>query len=146
MQSFNGDENGLKILVIYCESNGQDAISYLAEHRINAPAACIFFKIRCGARVDTQFIPDSFRAGFDGVAVVVCSRDECGNIVGSLDLERRLNLYRKVMQATGIETGRMRILPVASSQLAVVGDSLQQFADFLVNLKQDKRLFSTTLA
>lgn len=146
LQSFAGDENGLKILVIYCESNGQDAISYLAENRINVPSSCIFFKIRCGARVDTQFIPDSFRAGFDGVAVVVCSRDECGNIVGSLDLERRLNLYRKVMQATGIETGRMRILPVASSQLSVVGDSLQQFADFLVNLKQDKKLFSTVLS
>ena len=145
LRSFRGDDNGLKILVIYCESNGHDAISYLAENRIKVPASCIFFKIRCGARVDTQFIPDSFRAGFDGVAVVVCSRDECGNIVGSLDLERRLNLYRKVMQATGIETGRMRILPVASSQLAVVGDSLQQFADFLVNLKQDKKLFSRAL-
>lgn len=145
LQEFKGGADGLKILVIYCESNGHDAIKHLADNQIPVPSSCLFFRIRCGARVDTQFIPNSFRAGFDGVAVVVCSRDECGNIVGSLDLERRLNLYRKVMQAVHIETGRMRILPVASDQLESVSTSLQQFADFLVNLKQDAKLLSTLL-
>lgn len=145
LQTFKGGADGLKILVIYCESNGHDAIKHLADNQIPVPSSCLFFRIRCGARVDTQFIPDSFRAGFDGVAVVVCSRDECGNIVGSLDLERRLNLYRKVMQSVHIETGRMRILPVASDQLESVSTSLQQFADFLVNLKQDKKLINTLL-
>lgn len=145
LREFKGGADGLKILVIYCESNGHDAIKHLADKQIPVPSSCLFFRIRCGARVDTQFIPDSFRAGFDGVAVVVCSRDECGNIVGSLDLERRLNLYRKVMQAVHIETGRMRILPVASDQLESVSTSLQQFADFLVNLKQDAKLLGTIL-
>ncbi len=143
LREFHGGTDGLKILVIYCESNGHDAIAYLSENKIKVPSSCLFFRIRCGARVDTQFVPDSFQAGFDGVAILVCSRDECNNIVGSLDLERRLNLYRKVMQATGIETGRMRIMPVASDKLETVGESLQQFADFLNSVKQDKQLFTT---
>lgn len=145
LQRFTGDANGLKILVIYCESNGHDAIQYLSDNKLPVAPSCLFFKIRCGARLDTQFIPDSFKAGFDGVAVVVCSREECDNIVGSLDLERRLNLYRKVLQTANIETGRMRILPIASDQLASVSDSLQQFALYLENLKQDQKLFSTFL-
>ncbi len=145
MRTFSGDANGLKVLVLYCESNGHDAICQMIDGDRDVPASCLFFRIRCGARVDTQFIPDSFRAGFDGIAVIVCAREECGNIVGSLDLERRLNLYRKVMQATGIETGRMRIMPVASSQLESVGDSLTQFAGYLEDLKQDKKLLNTFL-
>lgn len=145
LQRFTGDANGLRILVIYCESNGHDAVQYMADNNLPVAPACLFLKIRCGARIDTQFIPDSFRAGFDGVAVVVCSREECDNIVGSLDMERRLNLYRKVLQTAKIETGRMRILPIASDQLASVSDSLQQFASYLENLKQDQKLFSTFL-
>lgn len=145
LRSFRGDDNGLRILVIYCAANGHDAVRHLATTGERIPAACLLFKIRCGARVDTQFIPDSFRAGFDGVAVLVCSRHECGNIVGSLDLERRLNLYRKVMQASGIETGRMRILPVASHQLENVGEALWQFAEFLEHVKQDRQLFSSIM-
>ena len=145
LRSFQGDSNGLRILVIYCASNGHDAIRTMAEQGMRAPSACLFLKIRCGARVDTQFIPDSFHAGFDGVAVLVCSREECDNIVGSLDLERRLNLYRRVMQATGIETGRMRILPVSAKQLGNVAAALTQFAEFLEHLKQDKQLFGAMM-
>jgi coenzyme F420-reducing hydrogenase delta subunit/Pyruvate/2-oxoacid:ferredoxin oxidoreductase delta subunit len=145
LKEFKGGQDGLKILVIYCESNGQDAVRALARQQLPIPSACLFFRIGCGARVDTQFIPDSFRAGFDGVALVVCAREECGNVVGSLDLERRLNLYRKVMQASGIDTGRMRILPVASDRLETVGDSLEKFAAYLLNLKQDKKLFHSIM-
>ncbi len=143
LKTFQAGTDGLKILVIYCEANGHNAIAHLADNGSSVPSSCLFLRIRCGGMVDTQFIPDSFQAGFDGVAILVCARDECNNSVGSLDMERRLNLYRKVMQVTGMETGRMRIIPVHSGKFETVGDSLQQFADFLDGIKQDRKMFGT---
>jgi coenzyme F420-reducing hydrogenase delta subunit/ferredoxin len=135
--------NGVKIIAFYCENNGYKVVNHLVKTGRTVSASYYFLPVKCGARIGTEMIPDSFLAGFDGVALLVCARDECDNLVGSLDLERRFNLYRTIMKAQGQESGRMRIFSIKENELDNVHASLEQFVDFLAELQADRSIFST---
>ncbi len=137
MQSLHGftQADGTRLLVIACESNGYAAVNHLANEKIKVSSSCMFMQVRCGARIESFLVPETLKGGFDGIAILICARHECRNIVGSLDLERRLNLYRSVMKANRIEPGRLRIIPVSERKLDSVPAVLNKFADYLANLE-----------
>jgi|GEM_PF-6427730 len=134
--------DGIKILALFCENNGYKAVNHIAEAKKRVSSSYYFLPVKCGARIGTEIIPDSFRAGFDGVALLVCARDECNDLVGSLDLERRFNLYRTIMKAQGQESGRMRIFSIKQDELENVYTGLEQFAGYLRDLRADQAVFS----
>ena len=141
LRAFKG-RDGMRILGLFCESNGYKAVNYLAGTGKRVSSSYYFLPVKCGARIGTEIIPDSFQNGFDGVALLVCARDECNELVGSLDLERRFNLYRTIMKAQGQESGRMRIFSIKEKELGNVHDGLEQFARYLADLRTDQAVFS----
>jgi len=140
LQSFK-DNNGVKILALFCENSGYKALNAIANAGKKLTPSYFFVPVKCGARIGTEIIPDSFRAGFDGVALLVCARDRCNDLVGSLDLERRFNLYRTIMKAQGQESGRMRIFSIKLDQLDTTFKGLEQFAEYLEDLQEDTFVF-----
>ncbi len=141
LKPFRG-ERGLRVLLLFCENNGYKAVNFMVESGGKLPASCYLLPVRCGARIGTEIIPDSFSNGFDGVALLVCARDECHNLVGSLDLERRFNLYRTIMKAQRQESGRMRIVSIKSDGLENVQSQLERFVDYLQTLQADEDVFT----
>jgi len=141
LHAFKG-RDGIRILGLFCENNGYKAVNYLAGAGKRVSSSYYFLPVKCGARIGTEIIPDSFQNGFDGVALLVCARDECNELVGSLDLERRFNLYRTIMKAQGQESGRMRIFSIKEKELGNVHDGLEQFAKYLDDLRTDQAVFS----
>jgi coenzyme F420-reducing hydrogenase delta subunit/Pyruvate/2-oxoacid:ferredoxin oxidoreductase delta subunit len=141
LHAFKG-RDGIRILGLFCENNGYKAVNYLAGAGKRVSSSYYFLPVKCGARIGTEIIPDSFQNGFDGVALLVCARDECNQLVGSLDLERRFNLYRTIMKAQGQESGRMRIFSIKEKELGNVHDGLEQFAQYLDDLRTDQAVFS----
>ena len=141
IQEFQG-RDGIKILALFCENNGYKAVNHIASAGKAVSSSYYFLPVKCGARIGTEIIPDSFRAGFDGVALLVCARDECNDLVGSLDLERRFNLYRTIMKAQGLESGRMRIFSIKQDELENVYSGLEQFAEYLRDLRADQAVFA----
>jgi coenzyme F420-reducing hydrogenase delta subunit/Pyruvate/2-oxoacid:ferredoxin oxidoreductase delta subunit len=141
LKEFQG-RDGVKILALFCENNGYKAVNHITAAGKRVSSSYYFLPVKCGARIGTEIIPDSFRAGFDGVALLVCARDECNDLVGSLDLERRFNLYRTIMKAQAQESGRMRIFSIKQDELANVYSGLEQFAGYLRDLQADQVVFA----
>lgn len=140
LRDFEGKDN-IKILALFCENNGTKALNQIAISGKQLTCSYYFLPIKCGARVGTEIIPDSFQVGFDGVALLVCARDQCNFLVGSLDLERRFNLYRTIMKSQGQESGRMRIFSIKQKELEDVLAGMEQFAEYLQELQSDQSVF-----
>lgn len=102
-----------KILYFACEGCGYPALDNAAFEDINYPASFLPLRVKCGGRIDTQLILESFRKGFDGVVVCVCKEGHCRNIVGNIDLGRRANLFREILRSRGIDPERLLILGVS---------------------------------
>jgi len=91
----NGNGNG----------NGDDSRSY--------PASFLPLRIPCGGRLDTLYVLEAFRSGFDGVAVFRCREGHCHNLIGNLDMDRRVNLLRTVLRSRRLDDSRLRIVDIS---------------------------------
>ncbi len=142
LEEFKG-RDGVRLLVFVCESNGYSAINQIADEKQQIAESCLLMQVRCGARIESLLVAETLRAGFDGVAMLICARNECRNLVGSLDLERRLNLYRSVMKANNIESSRLRIIPLTEGKFAAANRALDQFSSYLTDLQsKDDSIFT----
>lgn len=104
--------NGIKLLYIVCEGCGYPSLDHAGTIGIEYPTSVMPLSVRCAGRIDTQFILEAFSAGFSGVVICKCKDDHCLNIVGNIDLDRRANLFRAVLNSRGISPDRLRIFGV----------------------------------
>jgi len=58
----------------------------------------------------TQLILDAYKQGFKGVVICKCPDENCRNIVGNTDLDRRANLFREILRSRGIDSENLRIV------------------------------------
>ena len=65
--------------------------------------------IICSGKVDATHIVDAFKHGADGVLVLGCAVGECHYQDGNQEARKRIYLLQKVLDAYGIEPGRIRM-------------------------------------
>lgn len=65
--------------------------------------------IICSGKVDATHILDAFKHGADGVLILGCRTGECHYQDGNYEAKKRIQLLQKVLDAYGIEQGRVRM-------------------------------------
>lgn len=105
--------NGIKLLYIACEGCGYQSLDHAGRIGIEYPTSVMPLSVRCAGRIDTQFILEAFSAGFTGVVICKCQDEHCLNVVGNIDMDRRANLFRAVLNSRGISPDRLRIFGVS---------------------------------
>jgi F420-non-reducing hydrogenase iron-sulfur subunit len=112
----NGAPKILSILCANCGYPAADLAGMLTKQQPDTsyPSNLMPVMVECGGNVDTQYILQAFRDGFDGVAITICKDMHCHYIVGNMDLERRLGLFRDVLRSRNINDDRLRIVHVSS--------------------------------
>jgi coenzyme F420-reducing hydrogenase delta subunit/NAD-dependent dihydropyrimidine dehydrogenase PreA subunit len=123
-----GIGTGRRVMVFACEGSGIPVIEGMKRLGREVPPGFVVSRIRCGARMDTQFISEAMNEGFAGVAVVVCKESACRNLIGSLDLSRRLNLYRAVLRARRMDANLLRIINMDRNDIEGCAGALASFA------------------
>ena len=88
-------------------------------------------QVECGGNVDTQYVLEAFREGFDGVAVTVCRDGHCHHVVGNTDMDRRLGLFREVLRSRRIDPERLRVIHVAPQEGSLFSEEIQAFCQDL---------------
>jgi len=126
----NGDP---RILAIFCKTCGQLAVDAAGAATTQAAGEAYSpgvmpLLVECGGSVDTQYVLEAFREGFDGVALLMCRDGHCHNIVGNTDMERRLGLFRTVLRSRNIDGERLRVLPVCAGDGPLVSEELKAFS------------------
>lgn len=111
------DIEGDKVLGFLCGGCGYpagDAAAQLAEDGSDVyPASFLPLQIPCGGRLDTLYVLEAFKEGFDGVVVFRCREGHCHNLVGNLDMDRRVNLLRTVLRSRRLDDSRLRIIDIS---------------------------------
>jgi coenzyme F420-reducing hydrogenase delta subunit/Pyruvate/2-oxoacid:ferredoxin oxidoreductase delta subunit len=108
---------GDKVLGFLCGGCGypaaDDAARAIAERGTGYPASFLPLRIPCGGRLDTLYVLEAFKQGFDGVAVFRCREGHCHNLIGNLDMDRRINLLRTVLRSRRLDDSRLRIVDIS---------------------------------
>ena len=126
--------DGIKLLYFACEGCGYSSLDHAGTIGLQYPASLMPLAVGCAGRLDTQFILEAFREGFDGVVICKCKEDHCLNIVGNIDLDRRANLFRSVLSSRGISPDRLRIFGVSDCDGGACVSGTVEFFNYLQNL------------
>jgi heterodisulfide reductase subunit A len=81
--------------------------------------------------VDPDFILEALRRGADGVLVAGCRLGECHYVRGNYQALQRVNVLRGLLEKTGINPGRVKIIWCAASEGQKFALELKQFAEEL---------------
>jgi coenzyme F420-reducing hydrogenase delta subunit/Pyruvate/2-oxoacid:ferredoxin oxidoreductase delta subunit len=98
-----------------------------AEGGESYPASFLPIRIPCGGRLDALYVLEAIAAGFDGVAVFRCREGHCQNLVGNLDMDRRINLLRTVLRSRGIDDARLRIIDISPDEGVLFAQEVDAF-------------------
>ncbi len=109
----SSDVSGERVLGFLCGGCGYPAGDRAGRDGMSYPASFLPLRIPCGGRLDTLYVLEAFRSGFDGVMVFRCKDGHCHNLIGNLDMDRRLNLLRTVLRSRGIDDARLRIVDIS---------------------------------
>jgi coenzyme F420-reducing hydrogenase delta subunit/NAD-dependent dihydropyrimidine dehydrogenase PreA subunit len=116
-----------KVLLMACEACGYVCLDRAAEDGHAWPVAVMPVKVVCGGQIDTQLLLQAFVSGFDGVILSICGEGCCHNLIGNVDLERRVNLFRDVLASRGIDPARVHIASNCSRSSSACVDSINRF-------------------
>jgi len=111
---------GERVLGFLCGGCGypaaDNAATFIEQRGTGYPASFLPLRIPCGGRLDTLYVLEAFKAGFDAVCVYRCKEGHCHNLIGNLDMDRRINLLRVVLRSRNIDDDRLRIVDISSSE------------------------------
>lgn len=114
------DTGGPKVLGFLCGGCGYPAADRAGESHAEGgegvPIGFMPLRIPCGGRLDTMYVLSAFRAGFDGVAVFRCREGHCHNVIGNLDMDRRMSLLRGVIRSRALDDDRLRVIDISPTE------------------------------
>lgn len=130
-----------RILGIVCGGCGNPAMNAGGLATIDNgtfPASFLPLWIPCGGRLDALYVLEAFKAGFDGVSVYRCREGHCHNLIGNLDMDRRVNLLRTVLRSRGIDDTRLRIVDISPTEGLRFIETVNDLHEALKGIKNGK--------
>jgi heterodisulfide reductase subunit A-like polyferredoxin/coenzyme F420-reducing hydrogenase delta subunit len=135
---------GTKVLGFLCGGCGYPAGDHAAEHIVQGgqsyPAAFLPIRIPCGGRLDTLYVLEAFKAGFDGVVVFRCREGHCHNLIGNLDMDRRVNLLRGVLRSRRIDDSRLRVIDISPFEGERFVEQVNEVFETIEDLAREKEV------
>ena len=69
-----------------------------------------FVELACSCKVESGYLVKLIEEGADGVMLVVCPKDECQFMVGSMRAENRVKYAQSLLKEVEMETERLRVV------------------------------------
>jgi len=106
-----------KIVVYACNWCTYAATDLAGTSRMSYPENVRIIRVMCSGRVDPQFVLQAFADGADGVIVAGCHPPaDCHYIEGNYKAFRRFELFKKLLEAFGIEKERFRLEWISAAE------------------------------
>ncbi len=106
-----------KIVIFACNWCAYSAADLAGTSRMHYSPNARVIRVMCSGRIDPQFVLEAFRQGADGVIVAGCHPPaDCHYIDGNYKTFRRYTLFRKLLEAFGIEQERFRLEWISASE------------------------------
>ncbi|NTU70611.1 MAG: hydrogenase iron-sulfur subunit [Coriobacteriia bacterium] len=122
-----------------CGYPAADAASeFVAQRGQGYPVTFMPLRIPCGGRLDTLYVLEAFKVGFDAVCVYRCRQGHCHNLIGNLDMDRRINLLRAVLRSRNIDDARLRIVDISPTEGERFVESVEEIYVSIASLTNGK--------
>jgi len=105
-----------KIVAFLCNWCSYTGADLAGISRIQWDPTVSIVRVMCSGRMDTTFIAKAFELGADGVIVSGCHPGDCHYQKGNYKAMRRVQMMRRLLEGFGIESERLRLVWVSSSE------------------------------
>ncbi len=130
----DADEEKPRILVMACENDAYPALDMAAMSGIHISPYARIVPVRCLGSVSLNWITDSLNAGFDGVILMGCRKDEeyqCHYVRGSAIAHERLSKVGDTLQGMSLEVERVAVHEVAITDIGRAPRIINEMADLI---------------
>ncbi|MHC4858627.1 MAG: hydrogenase iron-sulfur subunit, partial [Planctomycetota bacterium] len=142
LSGFTPENGGPRVLMFVCQGCGYPCMDQAVRDGHTWPVGVLPLSVTCGGQIDMQMILHAFVKGFDGVALIICSEGCCHNVIGNVDLERRVSLFRGLLSSRGVDDRRLRVIATCSRAGSTCVDALQDFHGQLARLGDGRSVYS----
>jgi len=91
-------------------------------------------RLMCSGRVHPALILDTLNHGNDGVLVCGCQEGNCHYISGNIKAEEGIKKTKKLLELLRIETDRVRLEWISSSEGAKFSEVVNEFTEHLISI------------
>ena len=102
--------------------------------RFQYPTSIRIIRVMCSGRIQPALILDAFNRGSDGVLVCGCHIGDCHYISGNEIAEERIKKTKNLLELLRIETERLRLEWISSSEGAKFASIVKDFTEQLISL------------
>jgi F420-non-reducing hydrogenase iron-sulfur subunit len=115
----------------WCTYTGADLAG---TSRLQYPPSILPIRVMCSSRVDPVFMITAFLRGADAVLIGGCHPGDCHYIEGNYYTRRRFASLRKVFDALGLESDRIRLSWISASEGPRFANVITEYTDTIQKL------------
>ena len=118
-----------KIVGFLCNWCSYAGADLAGTSRTSYPQNVRIIRVPCSGRVDPLFVVKAFQDGADGVMVLGCHPGDCHYQQGNYIARRRYSLMHRLLEFTGVESGRLYVDWVSASEGKKFADVVTTFTE-----------------
>ena len=118
-----------KIVGFLCNWCSYAGADLAGTSRTPYPQNVRIIRVPCSGRVDPLFVLKAFQDGADGVMVLGCHPGDCHYQQGNYIARRRYSLMHRLLEFTGVESGRLYVDWVSASEGKKFADVVTTFTE-----------------
>ncbi len=122
-----------KIIAFYCSNCASSAadVSERMKQKISENVKIV--PVPCTGRIEILHLLKPFEKGADAVCVLGCQEDSCQYIRGIIQVKKRVEHVKKILEKIGIEPERIEVFSLSASKGDFV-DVINKMIDKVKNL------------
>ena len=129
-----------KIIAFLCNWCSYAGADLAGISRIQYPPNVRVVRVPCSGRVNPLYIIKALQHGADGVLVSGCHPGDCHYISGNYYARRRFTLLKSLLEAVGIEPGRVNFSWVSAAEGEKFSQVVTQVVESVMALGPARRL------
>jgi len=88
----------------------------------------------CSGKLELIYLLKAFESGADGAILITCKKGECRYLEGNLRAQKRSEAVRELLEETGINSGRMKLIQQEEGGVQKIIDELDSLTEMIRNL------------
>jgi F420-non-reducing hydrogenase iron-sulfur subunit len=118
-----------KIIAFCCHYCAYASADLAGSMRLQYPSGVRIIRTPCTGRLEPEFYMKAFENGADGVLVAGCLEGGCHYIDGNLFAKKRVNGVRDILEESGIEKERLRMVNISAAMAKNLVDIIIDMVD-----------------
>jgi len=123
-----------KIIAFCCHYCAYASADLAGSMRLQYPSGVRIIRTPCTGRLEVEYYMRAFENGADGVLVAGCLEGGCHFIEGNLFAKKRVSAIRDILQESGIEKERLRMVNISAAMATNLAAAINEMVNAIKEL------------